>query len=241
MAIRHLSFDLWMTLIKSNPVFKIKRAEYFYDRYNPRVAELTELNRLIREIDRRCDAYNEKTGKKVPANVMYSMILTESGNDAGLISGELLNDIESDMNRLFSEFSPFLLNGKIKNTLENLRNDGYTLNLASNTGFIGGNVILNILKDLNLYDYFDFFIFSDQICVSKPSAFFYDFIFDRLKDSMSRNEVMHIGDNYHADFSGAVDYGFHAMYICRPDYTYYDIKKEIYEKNPKIRRPQNTV
>jgi len=32
---RHYSFDLWLTLIKSNPGFKAERAHYFFENYNP--------------------------------------------------------------------------------------------------------------------------------------------------------------------------------------------------------------
>ena len=30
----HYSFDLWLTLIKSNPLFKPARIEYFFENYN---------------------------------------------------------------------------------------------------------------------------------------------------------------------------------------------------------------
>lgn len=31
---KHYSFDLWLTLIKSNPEFKLKRTIFFYDKFN---------------------------------------------------------------------------------------------------------------------------------------------------------------------------------------------------------------
>jgi putative hydrolase of the HAD superfamily len=129
------------------------------------------------------------------------------------------------------EFKPFLLNEKIKLTMENLINNGYKLNLASNTGFIEGRVIINVLKELELFDYFDFLIFSDEIGASKPSALFYDCVYDKLKNNLNKNEVMHIGDNYYADFLGAIHYGFQALHICEQQFTYYDIIQEINEKN----------
>ena len=240
MLIRHLSFDLWLTLIKSNPVFKIKRAEYFFNKYNPHKIELIQLKQLIHEIDKKCDDYNEKTGTKVPVTLMYSMILTALGSSVELITEEILNHIKFNIDSLFLDFKPFLLNEKVKITIENLKNDGYKLNLASNTGFIEGNVIINVLNELDLYDYFDFFIFSDEIGASKPSAFFYDCVYDKLKNNMNKNEVMHIGDNYYADFLGAIHYGFQALHICEQQFTYYDIIKEINERNYKSERLQNT-
>ena len=61
---RHYSFDLWLTLIKSNPAYKPERAGIFYRDYNSLNKSLEEIAAIFRQVDLMCNAINEKTGKK---------------------------------------------------------------------------------------------------------------------------------------------------------------------------------
>lgn len=229
MSIKHFSFDLWLTLIKSNPLFKEERAKYFYDKYNSQGLELEKIKQIIHSIDKNCDVFNEKTGQNVSATARYAKVLNRLGVNSKEVMDDSLRNIKLDINRLFLDYKPFLLNKDIITTLDNLKNDFFRLNLASNTGFIEGNVIIDILKELKLYQYFDFLIFSDQIKTSKPSNLFYDYVFKELKNKFEKKQVIHLGDNYNADFLGAMNYGFQAIHITNSDYTY-DTIKEGYEK-----------
>lgn len=232
--IQHISFDLWLTLIKSNPLFKLKRAEQFYREYNLCKLELPEVIRRMTEVDRGCDAENERTGLKIPATAMYALVLVALGFEKEKLDDQLLYKIKKDADLLFWEYPPCLLNHHVKDLLENLKNNRFGLNLASNTGFIESETLIPVLKELGLYHYFDFFIFSDQIHASKPAPLFFDALFERVKDRLTKEEVVHIGDNYSADFVGATEYGFHAVHLDSRDYCYSDIIKKIYEKDEKF-------
>lgn len=64
---RHYSFDLWLTLIRSNPAFKQKRTEYFHQNFNYSHKSIDEVALAFRQIDIMCNTINEKTGKNIDA------------------------------------------------------------------------------------------------------------------------------------------------------------------------------
>ncbi|RYD21052.1 MAG: HAD family hydrolase, partial [Spirochaetia bacterium] len=68
---KHYSFDLWMTLIRSNPAFKLERTRFFYQHFNCKEKTLEEVGLVFRQIDVMCNAINEKTGGNIHAEEMY--------------------------------------------------------------------------------------------------------------------------------------------------------------------------
>jgi len=221
--IRHISFDLWLTLIKSHPEFKAERALFLQKEFNPRGFSVREIMEIVQKTDKISDRLNEITGKKVQTRQMYRRILQDLGNDPLAINDELLNHINLKVCDLFREFPPEFLNASVKPMLLSLKDEGYTINLSSNTGFIEGNTIAGTLKQLKISEYFVFCIFSDEIEASKPSAAFFDKVYDKV--TVRKEEVLHVGDNYKADFEGAQSYGFKALHITNQNYTIDDIKR----------------
>jgi putative hydrolase of the HAD superfamily len=73
---QHFSFDLWLTLIRSNPAFKEKRASYFHQHFNYHNQSLEGVKRVFRQVDIMCNLINEKTGKNIDADEMYLMVLS---------------------------------------------------------------------------------------------------------------------------------------------------------------------
>jgi putative hydrolase of the HAD superfamily len=125
-------------------------------------------------------------------------------------------------------YPPPLLNESILPMLQYLKNEGYTLNISSNTGYIEGSTMEATLKNLGILQYFDFCIFSDQIGLSKPSVDFYDKVHQR--SGYKKEEILHVGDNYKADYCGALKYGFKALHINNQQYTLNDITRHL-QKN----------
>lgn len=227
--VQHLSFDLWLTLIKSNPQFKQRRAEFIAERYNPLGLSSILVFNIIRNIDKACDRMNENSGKKVATEFMYSSILNELGYDALLINDNLLAEIKSHINELFYEYQPSLLNDDILKILTHFKSDGFSMNISSNTGFIEGYCLVKSSNLAELFRFFDFLVFSDEINASKPSSEFYEIVFRQTK--FKKNEIIHIGDNYNADYIGAKNFGFNALLIENSEYSIELIKREIDEKN----------
>lgn len=227
--IKHISFDLWLTLIKSHSEYKLQRADFFRKEFNPFGYSTQEVNEIIQTVDKVSDRSNEITGKKLHTELMFRRILLRLGYKRELINDDLLSEIKIICNELFLKYQPVLLSNSTYSMLEYLKLKGYNLNLSSNTGFIEGSTVMLILKSLNIYEYFDFFVYSDEINASKPSFEYFDNVYKKIE--FQKSEVLHIGDNYKADYEGAIKFGFKAYHIKNKEYTINDITENIQKNN----------
>lgn len=214
----HYSFDLWLTLIKSNPLFKPARIEYFFENYNFSKKTKVEIKKIFRKVDLMCNLINEKVGKNVDAMEMYLMVLyLLDEKDHGIDEIEMA-ELYQQMEELVLKNTPILLNQNIRPTLIKIREQGATTSILSNTGFIKGTTLRKVLTKLKLLDLFDFVIFSDEIDMSKPNNQIYELLYDKVKvlkksNSIKKEKIAHIGDNYTADYLGAKDFGFNAVFV----------------------------
>ena len=214
----HYSFDLWLTLIKSNPLFKPSRIEYFFENYNFSKKTKVEIKKIFRKVDLMCNLINEKVGKNVDAMEMYLMVLyLLDEKDHGIDAIEMA-ELYQQMEELVLENTPILLNQNIRPTLIKIREQGATTSILSNTGFIKGTTLRKVLTKLKILDLFDFVIFSDEIDMSKPNDKIYELLYNEVKvlkksNSIKKEKIVHIGDNYTADYLGAKDFGFNAVFV----------------------------
>jgi len=212
---KHYSFDLWMTLIRSDSRFKTARASYFYEKHNKFEKTFSQVENIIREIDLMCNNMNEVTGKNISSGEMYYMILHKMG--VGFIDEHMIIRIKDDMQRLFEIYPPEFYDEDTLDVLKELKYRGHTLSITSNTGFIEGFIMRNLI-DKKFPGIFDFQIYSDEVFMSKPNPG----IFQEIADEMSElylnkglkrddipplSEIIHIGDNPIADYQGANKFG----------------------------------
>ena len=218
-SFKHYSFDLWLTLIKSNPEFKIARAKFFFKNYNSNHKNIEEVMAVFRRVDAMCNAINEKTGKNIDADEMYLMVIS------------LLNDGETSFNQLdidglYVEMDSLLFNNMpvifCKETIDILdsikQRNNCTFNISSNTAFIKGRSLRMVLTNLQLSPYFDFQLYSDEIGLSKPNKQFFELMLQGVQNiypdkNISLNEIVHIGDNPRADIEGANRIGIKSLLI----------------------------
>lgn len=214
---KHFSFDLWLTIIKSNPLFKDKRVSFFHQHYNFSNHSLKEIGNVFRKVDLMCNQINESVGYNVDTKEMYLMILyllNENSIDYSKInSGQLFKEMEN----LVLSYPPIILNEKVIPILQTLKEKNKTISLLSNTGFIEGKTIKKILNNLQLKKYFNFEIYSDQLNLSKPNKKLFGIVHTKISElyseSIKAKEIMHIGDNPIADVQGAQNYGFSSFHI----------------------------
>ena len=201
--IKHISLDLWNTLLISNPNFSVERVKYFSKNY------LSNLNndiisKEIENIGIETDLINMSEGISIPSEKMYSKLLFKQQN---LILNESeLKTIYSDLELIFLKNLPFIMYNidALKECFENLLSKDYSLNISSNTAFIKGKTLINVLEKLELKQYFSFFIFSDEINFSKPSKKFFEKLLKNCeKLKINKENIIHIGDSIEADISGA--------------------------------------
>ncbi len=225
MKIKNISFDLWMTLIRSHPEFKLKRAELIADTFNIKNISPKEIDSFIRSVDNVFDRYNMISGKKLSANKMYQKLLEKLVPEETSVTLDIAISLRKKADDLFGQYQPVFLNENIPQILSQLKEEGYVLNLSSNTGFIEGETLRTTLANMSILQYFDFLIFSDEINASKPSSHFFQHVYDHI--NVPKNAILHIGDNPKADYQGAKNFGFNALLITDPNYTINDIRTKL--------------
>ncbi len=208
---QHFSFDLWLTLIKSNPEFKSKRNLLFKDFFeiNCSIDKVTE---TVRYYDVLCNAINEKTGLNIDTNEIYYLILYALNVNINEISTAQLSLFYKAAELLFLEYKPQLLYPNIKIVFEEIAAQQKTINILSNTAFIKGTTLRKIISYYELSDYFKFQIYSDEVGFSKPNPKIFEVVFDQINNikPIQKKQVLHIGDNIVADYNGALRFGFDA-------------------------------
>lgn len=206
----HFSFDLWLTLIKSHPEFKTKRVELFTSFFNVD-KPVDEVAKTVKYYDDLCNTINEVTGGNIDTFEIYLMILGSLDVDIKQIGKETLEEFYLKSEELFLEYKPVIIFENIKEFFDQIKNQGKTVNILSNTGFIKGKTMRKFLIQEELDQYIDFHIYSDEINISKPNPLIFQEVKNNLKDQeLPMHRVLHIGDNPLADYKGAMDFGFSA-------------------------------
>ncbi|MFP3833506.1 HAD family hydrolase [Chryseobacterium sp. SIMBA_028] len=206
----HFSFDLWLTLIKSHPEFKTKRVELFSSFFNVD-KPIDEVAKTVKYYDDLCNTINEVTGGNIDTFEIYLMILGSLNVDIKLLNKEKLNEFYVKSEDLFLEYKPVVIFENIHDFFDEIKNQGKTINILSNTGFIKGTTMRKFLIHENLDQYIDFHIYSDEMNCSKPNPLIFQEVKNNIKDQdLPMSQILHIGDNPVADYEGARDFGFSA-------------------------------
>ncbi len=101
----------------------------------------------------------------------------------------------------------------------------YKLAVVSDTGFSPGTVLTQLLKENDLFDFFDAFSFSNETGVSKPHPKAFNTVLERL-DCKPENAI-HIGDIEDTDVKGAKALNMYAIRYSG------DITEYVAQTNPK--------
>ncbi len=211
---KHISFDLWLTIIKSNPEFKEKRNQLFKDFFKIEKT-LDEVAQKIRFYDINCNLINEKTGLNFDTFQIYYLILNSLEVSLDKFDTNKLNQFYNETEKLFFEYKPLLCFENIKEQFDFLRNNNISMNILSNTAFIKGKTLRKLMNIYDFDQYFLFQIYSDECGLSKPNYEIFNLLYlelNKLK-KVDKTEILHVGDNKIADYNGAINYGFEALLI----------------------------
>lgn len=206
----HFSFDLWLTLIKSHPEFKAKRVELFSSFFEVN-KPIDEVARVVKYYDDLCNSINEVIGGNVDTFEIYLLILNALEVDLKQLNKEKLNEFYQKSEDLFLQYKPVVIFENLHQFFDEIKNQGKTINILSNTGFIKGTTMRKFLINENLDQYIDFHIYSDELKISKPNPLVFQEVKNLIKNQdLQMNQILHIGDNPIADYKGAKDFGFNA-------------------------------
>jgi putative hydrolase of the HAD superfamily len=221
---KHYSFDLWLTLIKSNPAFKTERAKYFHQHFNFKRKAVEEVATVFRQVDVMCNNINECTGGNIDAEEMYLMVISQMNDYDVALKDIDIHALYDTMEQLLMNYMPVAYCGQTAGILSTIRQEkAASVSLLSNTGFIKGCTLRKVLNSLELEPYFDYQIYSDEEGMSKPNKMLYQRMLDRAlvhhNHDIELSHIIHIGDNVHADFEGARAVGIQSLLINSNELT----------------------
>lgn len=213
---QHFSFDLWLTLIKSNPLFKKKRDQLFKDFFSIAYS-IDKVSEVVRSYDKVCNKINDKTGIHIETNQLYCLILNDLGVDLDKIEIEKLEEFYRETATLFMNYKPLLVYPSINNLFKEIQSNGKSASILSNTAFIKGQTLRKVLHHYELESYFSFQLYSDEIGYSKPHQKAFELLLntaDKMSQkSITKDMIVHIGDNSIADYQGAIKSGIQSILI----------------------------
>jgi putative hydrolase of the HAD superfamily len=208
---KHYSFDLWQTLIKSHPEYKRQRANYFYKHFNRKNLSEETVFIIIRDIEKMVDSVNQITGLNMRCVEIVAMILVQLEYDINDLSIDDMIAIVHMLQQNILDLPPVLYDNDTKGVLHYLHSEGATLSILSNTAFIVGSTLDKVLDILEIGKYFSFSIYSDQEGISKPCPRLFQLMIQTT--GVTKDKIIHIGDNPIADIKGAESAGIASMQI----------------------------
>lgn len=210
----HFSFDLWMTIIRSNPEFKPKRTLLLKEHFDIDES-VEEIDKVIRHYDNLFNIISEKTGNHIEREEVFFLILESLGKDIHGVSGDDMKAFFIKSDELFLQNIPQIIWKDIDQLLKEIKEKGKTASILSNTAFIHGDSLKEILRQHGLEQYFSFMIFSDEIGMSKPNIEIFEYLYKKTQElrPLHRSQIIHIGDNKIADQNGALSYGMNAELV----------------------------
>ena len=223
--IQHVSFDLWLTIIRSNKNFKTARLAYISDFLKNEFTEEKITTAFLR-LSSLGDSYGEFFEKGFTAHQLYYLFFHQLfGKQTNLFLDDKnkLNTFVNDIGEIFVENCPLLISDEIHNTFDFLKRNNITCNIASNTSYANGKMLRQCMSKLRILDYFDFVLFSDEIEVFKPNPKFFKLISRYSKKNKAN--ILHVGDNPLTDIKGAQDFGFKTLLFTPDSPNYSSIHK----------------
>lgn len=208
--IRAITFDLWKTLLEPSSIeqYLIESLQnYSKKKHLSFSSEQLEQALAVPKL-------NYKEHRDFPPYIHFYteerliLILNQLGqNMEGNLEKKLFHDFEMT--------SHYVLPTIIESTRELLENlsQNYQIGLISDTGMTPGKILIQILEELDIRQYFDTFVFSDEIGFYKPNSKMFQTALSKLK--CNSNESIHIGDYQHTDIIGAQSFGMHTIWINR--------------------------
>lgn len=164
-----IGFDLWNTLIKPNPLFRERRLDLI-TKYIPGDPE--EVSKELDIIKRDLNRVIEYSGWQPPKEVILQMFTGRLNIDYG-DAEEFMKDYQ----RLALIYSPILYDETTYEHLEKM-SKVHELHLVSNTMYLTGKTLNEILTRIGIADFFKTRSFSDQMGDSKPSTKIHNLQFD---------------------------------------------------------------
>lgn len=213
--IKHLTIDVWGTLIKSNPEYSTNKALYLKEKFGlPH--QIEDIKKIWRKVDKYFDERDMTTGTYAHLSDRLLSVLAML-NITPLTAGNL-EDLHEDICDIFMRYPPTCYTEDTLYCLVEMSKLVESVTVISNTGTIQGSHILQVIDNLGLGKYIQGYCFSDSIGYSKPNPQMFQVA---IKDCVP-SEVLHVGDSIVADGLGAKRAGIKYFIINKTEYRIWD-------------------
>lgn len=203
--IKHISFDVWNTLISANPLYAAGRDGAIANIAGITFEQATEVYATVKkQLDTEAEQY-------VCGDV--SQAWDKLAIHLGIDDVKRM-ELQAVCENLFRTFPP-KLNIDLVDQLMYL-SCKYEMSIKSNTNFISGR-ILSEVTGFDRMPWWSFMHFSDEQMLCKPDIlFFAKTLLESNLDELSNYEILHIGDSEIYD-GKCVDLGFKFCHIKNPE------------------------
>ena len=211
-----ISLDLWGTLIKSSPNFKVVKANFVREFFNVNYSD-EEVEKAFYQTKLHFNSIIEVTGWQPNTEQILRVLFSNLGINYNRFTDKQAISFYRMYQELAINNPPIIYSNDTIQGLRDLVQEGNTLKLSSNTMFINGESLKIILKSLGLV-YCTFHYFSDMMGYAKPHP------------GMYTTSNFHIGDNVLTDKYGPEKLGIPSFIINSNDKTLTDAVNYILNK-----------
>jgi len=233
--IKHVSFDVWNTLIVPNPYYAQARTQLLAEQFN---LEPERVKRVYTFVKQTIDRNAEVAGAGPTTYEVFEALIRRLNTERN-VQWELYHiqdysvPLRNTMERLFMMYPPHVTESA-RMVFELLRDMDISISIGSNSNFISGHVMHPYLQNvLGRIREISYGVYSDLEGASKPSYGFFETI--HLKGNghgkvhaIGKDQYLHVGDSQVCDVVGAKMYGFNAVRVTDPHLLYSTVAQTIH-------------
>lgn len=211
--IRAVSFDLWVTLIRSDPGFKPLRNEHLRTTFAPHMAP-AEFDTALRAWDKQADVLSEASGTDYGFEDRLALMFDHLGIDFDR-HGPAMADAIAAQEKFTTEFHPRPYHPDVPALVAELATH-VPLAVTSNTGMLPGVLMRRLLVLAGFDGAFSHLTFSNEVNVCKPAPGIFAHTFEGLSKivpDLTPGQVLHVGDNPNADIKGGQGFGMQTALV----------------------------
>lgn len=201
--IQAVTFDLWGTLMLDldgyDRKIRAKREELLYAVVKERISK-GELSDALEQSWLHIQSVRE-TLKDVPTSEQIQILQT-------------FLKVDVDLKKPYTEavlHIPPRINPYAKEVLTHLNTK---IGLISNTGRTPGTILRSVLSTLEILEFFDVTLFSNEVGYLKPHPHIFKEASRKLGVPLS--QMLHVGDDADTDIQGALRAGMQALFVETP-------------------------
>ncbi|MEA4924545.1 MAG: HAD family hydrolase [Syntrophomonadaceae bacterium] len=209
--LKAITFDFWDTLYKTPDQMgtSLRRINAFADTLQDLgyKAEHEAISQAFYDCWQYANHYQIECGLDITPRGHVDFILKQLRIELNL---EDWNRVYNTYTKVLANYPPQVNHG-VYETLPLLA-EKFKLAVICNTGATPGKLLREIMKADDIFKYFAFALFSDEVQWAKPNVKIFAYALEKL--DIPGNEAAHVGDNRSTDVAGAKRAGMRAIWLA---------------------------